>query len=65
VDVVALPVELPKLHVEIGADALEDLLEPFKVVLCQHLPAPLGGEDKVSVEAEDDMAPCSDVHRPS
>jgi hypothetical protein len=62
---IPLTIELPKLHVEIGTDALEDLLEPFEMLRGQDLPASLGGEDEVSMEAEDDVASCSDVHRPS
>ena len=65
VNVIALAVELLQLHLEIGTDALENLLETGEMLCRQDPPPPLRGEHEVSVQAKDNVVTGSDVHRPN
>jgi hypothetical protein len=64
-DVIALAVELPKLHVEIRADARENLSEAFEMLWRQDPAPPFRGEHEMGMQAKYDVATCSDVHRPT
>lgn len=61
--VVTFAVELLQFDIEVGTNRSEDFLKPVEVFIGQHLAAPLGRENQVSVQHKNNVTACSEFHR--